>query len=93
MLYFLRGWCRHRTFCVLTASSPANLFYFSRLAFLCVDAQDKYVVLGPGDNLGRLAKQNGTTVADIAKWNGIRDTRQLGVGVKLIVAKGLHTAL
>lgn len=51
--------------------------------------QDKYAVLGPGDNLGRLAKQNGTTVADIAKWNGVRDTRQLGVGVRLIVAKGL----
>lgn len=45
-------------------------------------------MLGPGDNLGRLAKQNGTTVADIAKWNGVRDTRQLGVGVRLIVAKG-----
>eukprot|EP00903_Cladosiphon_okamuranus_P006314 g6190.t1 len=49
---------------------------------------DKYAVLGPGDNLGRLAKENGTTVADIAKWNGVRDTRQLGVGVRLIVAKG-----
>lgn len=46
-------------------------------------------MLGPGDNLGKLAKQNGTTVADIAKWNGVRDTRQLGVGVRLIVAKGL----
>lgn len=45
-------------------------------------------MLGPGDNLGRLAKQNGTTVADIARWNGVRDTRQLGVGVRLIVAKG-----
>ncbi|CAM9114367.1 unnamed protein product [Scytosiphon promiscuus] len=50
--------------------------------------QDKYAVLGPGENLGRLAKQNNTTVADIAKWNGVRDTRQLGVGVRLIVAKG-----
>ncbi|CAM9278412.1 unnamed protein product, partial [Ectocarpus fasciculatus] len=36
----------------------------------------------------RLAKQNNTTVADIAKWNGVRDARQLGVGVRLIVAKG-----
>lgn len=45
-------------------------------------------MLGPGDNIGRLAKQHGTTVADITKWNGVRDTRQLGVGVKLIVAKG-----
>lgn len=53
--------------------------------------QDKYVVLGPGDNLGKLAKDNGTTVADIAKWNGVRDTRQLGVGVRLIVAKGSPT--
>ncbi|CAM9108876.1 unnamed protein product [Ectocarpus sp. 6 AP-2014] len=50
--------------------------------------QDKYAVLGPGDNLSRLAKQNNTTVADIAKWNGVRDARQLGVGVRLIVAKG-----
>ena len=57
--------------------------------FFRVCLQDKYIVLGPGDNLGRLAKQNGTTVADIAKWNGVRDTRQLGVGVRLIVAKGL----
>lgn len=45
-------------------------------------------MLGPGDNLGRVAKQHGTTVADIAKWNGVRDTRKLGVGVRLIVAKG-----
>lgn len=55
--------------------------------------QDKYAVLGPGDNLGRLAKENGTTVADITKWNGVRDTRQLGVGVRLIVAKGLFAVL
>lgn len=45
-------------------------------------------MLGPGDNLGRLAKQHGVTVADIAKWNGVRDVRQLGVGVRLIVKKG-----
>ena len=57
---------------------------------LNVDAvrQDKYVVLGPSDNLGRVAKQNGVTVADIVKWNGLRNTRQLGIGTKLIVAKG-----
>ncbi|CAM9770934.1 unnamed protein product, partial [Laminaria digitata] len=50
--------------------------------------EDKYVVLGPSDNLGRVAKQNGVTVADIVKWNGLRNTRQLGIGTKLIVSKG-----
>ncbi|CAM9423819.1 unnamed protein product, partial [Discosporangium mesarthrocarpum] len=50
--------------------------------------QDKYEVLDQGDNLGRVAKKHGTTVADILKWNGIRDTRQIGAGVRLIVKKG-----
>lgn len=45
-------------------------------------------MLGPGDNLGRLAKQHGTTVSDIVKWNGVRDVRQIGVGMRLIVRKG-----
>lgn len=53
--------------------------------------QDKYVVMGPGDNLGRVAKQHGTTVADIVKWNGIRDTRQIGIGTRIIVRKGEWT--
>ncbi|CAM9361466.1 unnamed protein product [Ascophyllum nodosum] len=50
--------------------------------------QDKYAVLGPGDNLGRLAKQYNVTVADIVRWNGVRDPRHLRVGSQLIVQKG-----
>lgn len=53
-----------------------------------VSRQDKYVVFGPDDNLGRIAKQHDVTVADIVKWNGIQDPRQLRVGVRLIVQKG-----
>ena len=53
-------------------------------------AQDKYAVLGPGDNLGRLAKQYNVTVADIVRWNGVRDPRHLRVGSQLIVQKGVE---
>ncbi|CAM9393000.1 unnamed protein product [Choristocarpus tenellus] len=52
------------------------------------ERQDKYEVMDRGDNLGRIAKKHGITVADIVKWNGIRDTRQIGVGIRLIVKKG-----
>lgn len=67
----------------LTSSSDLQ-----RYRLTVVQNQDKYVVLNPGDNLGKTAKQHGITVADIVKWNGIRDVRQIGAGARLIVRKG-----
>ena len=43
-------------------------------------------VIHRGDTLWSVSKQYGVTVADLKKWNGIRDHRAVRVGQKLRVA-------
>lgn len=50
--------------------------------------QDKHHVLGLGESLVEVCKSSGLSIADLMRWNDIRDTRQLHAGMRLIVAKG-----
>jgi hypothetical protein len=49
---------------------------------------DKYHVLGMNESLVDVSRAVGASVEDIMRWNGIKDTRQLHDGMRLIVAKG-----
>jgi LysM repeat protein len=44
-----------------------------------------YYVVKSGDTLGAIAKKFNTTVAQLAKWNGIRDVNKISVGQRLKV--------
>lgn len=49
-------------------------------------AKDEYVVK-KGDNLTKIAKEHGTTVAELASLNQIKNVNRIGVGQKLSVPK------
>ena len=51
--------------------------------------QDKFHVLNAGESLVTVSKiYSGTTVDELMKWNGIKEARQIFIGMKLIVKKG-----
>ena len=50
---------------------------------------DKYHMLGPGETVNTLAKRYGTTAQTIIKWNKIKDTKKLYIGMRLVVRKGM----
>lgn len=50
--------------------------------------QDKFHVLEPNETLAMVAKRNEISLDLLMKWNGIRNNRQIFVGMKLIVKKG-----
>ncbi len=50
-------------------------------------AEGEIYIIKRGDNLTNIAKQHGTTVAEILKLNKIEDERKLQIGQKLILPK------
>ena len=48
-------------------------------------SQPVYYVVKSGDNLSKIAKNNGTTVAQLQSWNGISNPNLIKVGQKLRV--------
>jgi len=49
--------------------------------------QDRYHVLDVGDTIFTLSKQFSVPVADLMRWNGITDPRDLYVGARVLVAR------
>ena len=50
-----------------------------------LSAEKRYYKVRPGDNLGLIAKRNGTTVANLCRLNGIKSTTILQIGKVLRV--------
>lgn len=50
-------------------------------------AQDRYHVLDVGDTIFTLSKQFSVPVADLMRWNGITDPKDLYVGARVLVAR------
>ncbi|MFR9513367.1 MAG: LysM peptidoglycan-binding domain-containing protein [Rikenellaceae bacterium] len=62
-----------------------------REAYILEQISIKYYVVRSGDNLSRIAANNGTTVATICRLNGISSKSILRIGQRLIVRDGIRT--
>src|SRR5919106_1410297 len=51
-------------------------------------ANDRIVIVAPGDTLSQIAEEQGVSVADLMRLNGIRDPDQILVGQRLRVRGG-----
>src|ERR671919_2339173 len=51
-------------------------------------ANDRIVIVAPGDTLSQIAQEQGVSVADLMRLNGIRDADQILVGQRLRVRGG-----
>ena len=51
-------------------------------------SEDVYYIVQKGDNLTKIANKFGTTVAQLKKWNNIKNANLIYVGQKLLVKKG-----
>ncbi|MFR9524314.1 MAG: LysM peptidoglycan-binding domain-containing protein [Rikenellaceae bacterium] len=62
-----------------------------REAYILEQISIKYYVVRSGDNLSRIAVNNGTTVATLCRLNGISSKSILRVGQRLIVRDGVKS--
>lgn len=71
--------------CWIDGNGGANLSWIDNLALKAqpVAPQPIFYTVRSGDNLTKIAKNNGTTISQLQSWNGIKDPNRISVGQKL----------
>lgn len=77
---------RHRYFTHRSEASPDSRYTSAKGTY----TKNVYYRVKRGDNLGKIARRNRTTVAQLKRWNGLRSTK-IRAGKRLIVRKRVAT--